>query len=207
MQAISEKSDEQPLKNIPFESLIAEYRPFLLRLARSQLAGTSAEDAVQETLLAAWRGGDKFRGASAIRTWLVGILRFKIIDQIRANRRYCERIEATDIEQEVDEAHFDPLFDDRGRWAVRPAEWYPDVSVEVAQRQLLRLAQACLERLPRNTSRVFLMREYLGFDTQEICRETGFTSVNVRALLYRARMGLRTCLDVKIQAANEEGVG
>ena len=80
MQATLEKSDEQPLENIPFESLIAEYRPFLLRLARSQLAGTSAEDAVQETLLAAWRGGEKFRGASAIRTWLVGILRFKIID-------------------------------------------------------------------------------------------------------------------------------
>jgi RNA polymerase sigma-70 factor, ECF subfamily len=69
-----------------------------------------------------------FRGASAIRRWLLGILRFKIIDQIRANRRCCERIEATDIEQEVDEAQFDPLFDDRGRWADQPAEWYPDVS-------------------------------------------------------------------------------
>jgi RNA polymerase sigma-70 factor (ECF subfamily) len=207
MQATLEKSNEQPLEKIPFESLLAEYRPFLLRMARSQLAGTSAEDAVQETLLAAWSRADKFRGGSAIRTWLVGILRFKIIDQIQANQRYCERIEATDIEQEVDEGQFDPLFDDRGRWAVRPAEWYPDVSVDVAQRQLLRLVQACLERMPRNTSRVFLMREYLGFDTREICRETGLTSVNVRVLLYRARMGLRTCLDVKIQAAKEEGVG
>jgi RNA polymerase sigma-70 factor (ECF subfamily) len=190
-----------------FESQIADHRAFLLRLARSQLASASAEDAVQETLLAAWRGANEFRGASAIRTWLLGILRFKIIDQIRANRRYCERVEATDIEQEVDEAQFDPLFDDRGRWADQPAEWYPDVSVDVAQRQLLRLLQACLERLPPNTSRVFLMREYLGFDTEEVCRETGFTGVNVRALLYRARMGLRSCLDVKIQAEKGEGGG
>jgi RNA polymerase sigma-70 factor, ECF subfamily len=190
-----------------FESQIADQRSFLLRLARSQLGSTSAEDAVQETLLAAWRGGDGFRGASAIRTWLVGILRFKIIDQVRANRRYCVRIEAPDIEQEVDEGQFDPLFDDRGQWAERPAEWYPDVSVDVAQRQLLRLLQACLERLPRNTSRIFLMREYLGFDTQEICRQTGFTSVNVRALLYRARMGLRTCLDVKVRPDKDKGGG
>jgi RNA polymerase sigma-70 factor (ECF subfamily) len=134
-------------------------------------------------------------------------LRFKVIDQIRANRRYGVRIEAPDIEQEVDERQFDPLFDDRDEWADRPAEWYPDVSGEVAQHELLRLLQACLERLPCNTSRVFLMREYLGFDTQEICHDTGFTAVNVRALLYRARMGLRTCLDVKIQAEKEEGDG
>jgi RNA polymerase sigma-70 factor (ECF subfamily) len=189
------------------ETLIADQRPFLLRLARSQLGSTSAEDAVQDTLLAAWRGADEFRGASAIRAWLVAILRFKIIDQVRANRRHCVRIEAPDIEQEVDEGQFDPLFDDRGQWADQPAEWYPDASVDVAQRQLLRLLQACLGRLPRNTSRIFLMREYLGFDTQEICRETGFTSVNVRALLYRARMGLRSCLDVKIRPDGDTGGG
>jgi RNA polymerase sigma-70 factor (ECF subfamily) len=51
------------------------------------------------------------------------------------------------------------------------------------------------------------MREYLGFDTEEVCRETGFTGVNVRALLYRARMGLRSCLDVKLQAEKDQADG
>jgi RNA polymerase sigma-70 factor (ECF subfamily) len=64
----------------------------------------------------------------------------------------------------------------------------------------MRLLQACLDRLPGNTSRVFLMREYLGLDTDEICSHTGFSAGNVRVLLYRARMGLRTCLDLQVSA-------
>ncbi|MDQ3058867.1 MAG: hypothetical protein M3R45_05010 [Pseudomonadota bacterium] len=100
---------------------------------------------------------------------------------------------------------FDGLFDAAGRWETQPQEWYPDVAEHVAHTQLMRLLQACLTRLPANTSRVFLMREYLGLDTPEICEATAFTPGNVRALLYRARMGLRSCLSLKVsQEENDD---
>ena len=48
---------------------------------------TAAEDAVQETMVAAIRGADSFAGGSSVRTWLVGILKHKIIDSIRKSSR------------------------------------------------------------------------------------------------------------------------
>ncbi len=71
------------------EIALAQHRPFLLRLARSQLDDALAEDAVQETLLAAWHGSASFQGLSSLRTWLVAILRYKIIDQIRQRQSPC----------------------------------------------------------------------------------------------------------------------
>jgi RNA polymerase sigma-70 factor (ECF subfamily) len=52
----------------------------------------------------------------------------------------------------------------------------------------------CLERLPSRTARVFMMREHLGFETGEICKELDITPTHCWVLLYRARMALRECL-------------
>lgn len=49
--------------------------------------------------------------------------------------------------------------------------------------------------LSKNTARAFMMREVMGMGTEEICKELGVTSNNCSMLLYRARMGLRACLD------------
>jgi RNA polymerase sigma-70 factor (ECF subfamily) len=185
-----------------FEHALGAHRHFLVRLARSQLDAASAEDAVQETMLAAWRGYERFNGESSLRTWMVAILRFKIIDQIRSHRGIGAVVDSPAEAAEMAEGDgaFDGLFDAHGRWTEQPAEWQPDASESVAQQQMMTLLQVCLDNLPANTSRVFLMREYLGFDTGEICAQAGLNAGNVRILLYRARMRLRTCLDLKINA-------
>lgn len=173
-----------------FRSQVEHERPYLLRYARLQLRDSHlAEDAVQEALLAALAGEAGFAGRSNLRTWLTGILKHKIIDAIRRSAR-----EATQLPNQSDLSEFDPLFDDRGHWSDRPAAWGdPDSALQ--QKQFLAALESCLEALPEKSAQAFLMREHMGLETAEICKELGVTPTHCWVLLYRARMALRLCLD------------
>ena len=173
-----------------FRKRLEELRPYLMRYASLQLRdATSAEDAVQEALLAALTGEASFAGRANLRTWVTGILKHKIVDIIRRQAR--EPALPEEAEEDLDE--FDGLFTRNGHWAERPAGWAdPDGALE--QQQFWRALEMCLERLPERTARVFLMREHLGQETAEICKELGITPTHCWVLLYRARMTLRECL-------------
>ncbi|MGQ0657774.1 MAG: sigma-70 family RNA polymerase sigma factor [Chromatiales bacterium] len=167
-------------------------RPTLYKLALLQLRDhDAAEDAVQETLLAAIEGFAEFRGRSSVKTWLLAILRFKIIDSLRARAMGALSRSA---EAEADLGDFDALFDEDGNWAEPKSCWRgPEEDYEEVE--FFRVLETCMERLPENTARVFMMREFLELDTSEICERACVTPGNARALLYRARMSLRQCLD------------
>src|SRR5687768_15079156 len=101
-----------------FRSRVEAERPYLLRYATLQLRdAAAAEDAVQETLLAALAGEANFAGRSNLRTWLTGILKHKIVDSIRRQAR--ER-PAADLESGDETGEFDSLFDRRGHWQEEP---------------------------------------------------------------------------------------
>jgi RNA polymerase sigma-70 factor (TIGR02943 family) len=173
-------------------------RPDLLRFARLQLRDAgAAEDAVQETLLATLTGSHSFESRSSYKTWLISILRNKIIDIIRDQGREVPASSLADDEA-GDEQLADTLFDRRGHWQAeaRPARWAdPEASFE--QKQFWAVFEACLDRLPAKAARVFMMREFLGLETEEICKETGMSTSNCWVVLHRARQGLRTCLDTR----------
>jgi RNA polymerase sigma-70 factor (ECF subfamily) len=170
-------------------------RPDLLRFARLQLRDAgAAEDAVQETLLAALAGGKSFEQRSSYKTWLISILRNKIIDIIRSQGREAPLSSLAD-DDEAEDAKIDALFEANGHWRkdVRPARWSdPEASLE--QQQFWRVFEACLDHLPEKTARVFMMREILGLDTEEICKEAGISTSNCWVVLHRARLALRACL-------------
>lgn len=151
----------------------------------------AAEDAVQEALLAALAGEAGFAGRANLRTWLTGILKHKIVDAIRRQSR--ER-PAADLGGEGGEDEFDALFDRRGHWQVEVAAWEQPES-SLGQKQLLAALEACLKALPERTARVFMMREHLGLETSEICKELGITPTHCWVMLHRARMALRLCLE------------
>ena len=118
-----------------------------------------------------------------------GILKHKIIDAIRRLAR-----DAGPARAEVDTAEFDALFVDNGHWADPPAAWTdPDASLE--QKRFFAALETCLDRLPRKTAQAFMMREHLGLETAEICKELAITATHCWVLLYRARMALRECLE------------
>ena len=168
-----------------FRSRVERERPYLVRYASLQLRDShAAEDAVQETLLAALAGQAGFGQRASLRTWLTGILKHKIIDVIRRASREAPA---------ASEDEFEALFDERGHWVEMPEAWpNPDTSLD--QKQFFAALELCLKRLPEKTAQTFMMREHLGLETDEICKELGITSTHCWVLLYRARMALRECL-------------
>jgi RNA polymerase sigma-70 factor (ECF subfamily) len=149
----------------------------------------AAEDAVQETLLAALAAESSFAGRSNLRTWLTGILKHKIVDTIRRTSR--ERpLDGVDGEATVED--LEALFDETGHWREPPQAW-PEQALH--DKQFLAALERCLQMLPARTGQVFLMREHLGYETSDICKELGITSTHCWVLLYRARVALRDCLE------------
>jgi RNA polymerase sigma-70 factor (ECF subfamily) len=168
---------------------IESLRAYLLRYAALQLRNPEqAEDAVQETLVAALAAEASFAGRSNLRTWLTGILKHKIVDAIRRSSR--ERtFESLDGEAGIED--LEARFDQSGHWREAPQAW-PEQAL--TDKQFLQALDKCLAMLPARTGQVFLMREHLGFETADICKELGITATHCWVLLYRARMALRECL-------------
>lgn len=180
------------------ERSLRDEHAFLVRLAHAQLRNVQeAADVVQDTALAAWQTVDRFEGRSSIRTWLVGILRYKILDALRERKRHIH-FDYDEVAQELKTLDADLLFDREGRWSEDPKAWWSmehNPSETLQQNQMLRLLQQCLDKLPEKTTHVFLMREYLGFENSEIAQRTGMQAGNIRVILMRARLALRTCLE------------
>ncbi|MGH8798824.1 MAG: sigma-70 family RNA polymerase sigma factor [Casimicrobiaceae bacterium] len=175
-----------------FAAQIHVHRAYLLRVAMLQLRNReTAEDVVQDTLVAALQGAAGFSGRSSVKTWLTGILKHKIVDVIRRRARE-PAFAALNEECQIDD--FDALFDESGHWENPPAEW-GNPEGDLSRRQFFDIVQFCLDKLPPNTARVFMMREVLELDGDEICKELTITSTNLWVILYRARMALRQCLE------------
>jgi RNA polymerase sigma-70 factor (ECF subfamily) len=175
-----------------FRTRVEGERAYLLRYATLQLRdAAAAEDAVQETLLAALAGEASFGGRSNLRTWLTGILKHKIVDAVRRMSRET----ALGGGGEEGSAEFDALFDERGHWLEMPSAW-PDPDASLTQKQFFAILEDCLAKLPAKTSQAFMMREHLGFETPEICKELAVTPTHCWVLLHRARLALRMCLDM-----------
>jgi RNA polymerase sigma-70 factor (TIGR02943 family) len=174
-----------------FRTEVEGQRSYLLRYARLQLRDAhAAEDAVQETLLAALAGEKGFGGRSNLRTWLTGILKHKIVDAIR--RTGSETAREVPLPEGDD---LDSLFDQSGHWISPPQAWRePDASLE--SQQFYAALEECLGRLPAKTARAFMMREHLGLETMEICKELTVTPTHCWVLLHRARLALRECLQM-----------
>lgn len=177
-------------------AFIAQVREDMMRFARLQLgADDEAEDAVQEALAGALRNAASFRGEAALKTWMIAILKNKVADILRQRQR--RPINASQIPSQDQEGVLPAVFDQKGMWrdAARPARW-EDPEADLHSSQFLAIFDACLNRLPPQQGRVFMMREVVELETQEICTELGLSISNVHVILHRARLALRACLQL-----------
>lgn len=177
-----------------FEQQLLAHRGYLMRFARLQLRNDAwAEDAVSETVLAALARPQAFANRSQLKTWLVGILKHKIVDALRHHSR-----QVTVGSGDDDEAG-DPLelmaFRGDGHFTETPADW-GDPEQDLRQRQFMAVLETCTEKLPPVQARLFLMREWLEMSSDEICKELGLTATNLYVQLHRARLRLRECLEL-----------
>lgn len=183
------------MKTTEFAQELERHRGYLYRVAHLQLRDRdAAEDVVQDTLLAALSGSG-FSGKSSVRTWLTGILKHKIVDAIRRKQRDAVPIASLapqGSELELDDV--DALFREDGTWDTPPAAW-GDPEEALNRREFFDILDFCLEKLPAATARVFMMREVLELESDEICKELAITANNLWVILYRARVALRMCLE------------
>lgn len=168
------------------QSVVRQHLPILLRAARrSGLPIDRAEDAVQETMLTFLKRAPEFDGRARVRTWLFGILLKKIARGFESTRR-------AGAEEDIDQV-VEARFTADGRWARPPRG--PDAG---ADRERVRAWLAeCLEDLPDRRRLAFLLRDVEEMPTDEVCAVLDVTPNNLGVLLFRARNGLRECLEGK----------
>ena len=176
-------------------AFLTDLRRQMVKFATLQLSnGQHAEDAVQEALMGALKNAKSFGGRAALKTWVFAILKNKIADVLRQKQRM---VEASSLLHEDEEGEdFSELFDRKGFWQSdeKPATWgNPQASLH--QNQFWKVFELCLEALPGNQARVFMMKEFVELDSGEICNTVGITTSNLNVMLHRSRLRLRECLE------------
>lgn len=167
----------------------------MVKFASLQLSDSHlAEDSVQEALIGAMKNAQKFAGRSAFKTWVFAILKNKIADTLRQRQRMVEASQLLHADEE--DENFQELFDRKGFWQPdeRPQEWaHPETAIKNAD--FWRIFETCLDHLPGQQGRVFMMREFIELETSEICSALNLSVSNVNVMLHRARLRLRECLE------------
>lgn len=177
---------------------VDEHGDHLFRYAIVRLRDESlAEDVVQETLLSAIQSLGSYAGKSTERTWLVGILKHKIIDHFRRRSR-----EVPLDPSDTDLSEFDPLFErddefvDHWHDSLSPRIWRRSPDEALQENEFFNVLHACLGKLPERVANVFSLREMNGLDTDEICEILSVSQSNFWVMMHRARMALRRCIEL-----------
>jgi RNA polymerase sigma-70 factor (ECF subfamily) len=153
----------------------------------------SASEVVQETFLEALKGRSKFLGRSSERTWLVGILKHKIIDHFRRQARRERGVGG----EEPSGPEIGEFFDERGAWKVAVDRWAELPGRAVERAEFWDVFRACLAELPPSYAEAFTLSELEGLPGPEVCKILEITPTNLWARLHRARLLLRRSLEAK----------
>lgn len=150
-----------------------------------------AQDIVQETFLAGLKSMVNFKGEASERTWLISILKRKIID-------YYRKINSNKGKAEV-RIIYNSDTDSEGNWLEeRVADPFDKTAEDQIENQELGDAiYDCLSKLPKKQADVFKMKNILGYDTETICNELNITASNLWVIIHRARTALADCMEEK----------
>lgn len=148
-----------------------------------------SKDLIQETFFAALKSAQNFEGKSTERTWLISILKRKIID-------YYRKINSKKGQAEV-RMNFYDQGENEGSWIEErvPQSWQNGVEKKIENAELNDQLEYCINQLPEKYGMVFRMKTIQEFETEEICKELDFTPSNLWVIIHRARNQLRKCLE------------
>ncbi len=182
---------DRPDSSPPPDQWVDLFGNYMYRFALSRIAEPeTAQDLVQEALVAAIQSYGRFQGKSSVKTWLIAILKRKIVDHYR---RRSNRQATDDVESLANS--MDKVFNDTGHWRVRPNEWVTNPSSAYEQHEFMDVLYQCLSNIPQRLAEIFMLREFDEMSTAEICKQLSISESNSWVMLYRARMHLRSCLE------------
>lgn len=188
---MSQTPENYSQKTLNPENWVDQYGDYLYCFALGRLCNPEeAENVVQETFLAALKAQTSFSGKSNERTWLIGILKHKIIDYLR---RYYREKSIGDISN--NEEIVNQFYHDNGRLKKSPSGWLPDPVELLEKKEFWNVFKNCQEKLPRAIRDAFTLKEIEQMKSKEICETLNITQSNYWVLLHRARFLLRQCLE------------
>lgn len=176
----------------PYSAEFEALRPKLLSFTLLQVSDKGhAEDLVQEAMLAAIESLSRYSGKAQFDTWVYSILRHKLIDHIRKEKRGRQLFISDD-----ETSGLDGMFNAKEHWNAdaMPAHWQNPEDLHMRS-HFWEIFDLCLLHLPSNTARVFALRELMELETEEICDCLGISEQNCWTILHRARLKLRGCLE------------
>jgi len=169
---------------------IDNYADYLYNYTISRVNNNDlAKDLVQETFFAGLKSANNFQGKATERTWLVSILKRKIIDHYR-------KINSKKGQAEVRMNFYDDG-ENEGNWLEErvPQSWDNASEKNIENEELKNQLEACIDKLPEKYALVFRMKTVQEFETEEICKELDITSSNLWVIIHRARTQLRKCME------------
>jgi len=146
-----------------------------------------AKDLVQETFLSGLKALKNFKGQSSERTWLVSILKHKIIDHYRKSNSAKGKAE---IRMSYGDSETE------GDWLEnRVADAFErNMEDNMENEELADAIEDCLGKLPEKQAKIFRMKTLLNYETEVICNVLGITSSNLWVIIHRARTSMMHCL-------------
>lgn len=179
---------------------VERYGDYLFNFAIVRVNDTEkAEDLVQETFLSGLKAKDNFQGKSTERTWLISILKRKIIDTYR--KQYSSKESSmSEYEHDISDGDFyrseGPF---KGHWleGKGPHSYSLLPEGEIEQVELAEIIQYCISNLPANLASAFVMKMIDEAESGEVCQELGITPSNLWVMLHRARLKMRQCIEGK----------
>jgi RNA polymerase sigma-70 factor (ECF subfamily) len=178
------------------ERWVEEHGDYLFKYALVRMRDAArAEDLVQETFLAALKGGKQFAGRSAEKTWLVGIMKNKIADYFRKASRETSFSDLAFYEDQERSSFEEGV---TGSWLheLAPVDWTPNPGASLDNEAFWMTFRECAGKLPKNINTAFCLREIDEIESREICRMLNISENNLWVMLHRARMALRRCLEI-----------
>ncbi|APX99386.1 sigma-70 family RNA polymerase sigma factor [Lacinutrix venerupis] len=169
---------------------ITLYSDYLFNYTVSRVSDRDmAQDLVSETFLAGLKSMKNFKGEASERTWLISILKRKIID-------YYRKINSNKGKAEVRMTYNNDT-ETEGDWLQeRVADPFDKTAEDSIENTELGVAiNNCLEKLPTKQAQVFEMKTILNYDTEAICNELNITASNLWVIIHRARTAMAGCLE------------
>lgn len=172
------------------EIWVDQYADYLFNYAVSRVSDAEiAKDLVQETFFAGLKSAKNYKGDAAERTWLIAILKRKVIDHYR-------KINSNKGKAEV-RMTYNTSTETEGDWLEEQVADPQSIleNSDIENEELGMAIQECISKLPKKQSLVFTMKTVQGMSTEDICNELDINPSNLWVMIHRARTTLMECLN------------
>lgn len=176
-------------QKMEIEKWVDEYGDALYAFALSRISDSEiAKDLVQDTFVAALKNFENFEQRSSVKTWLISILKRKIIDHYRL----------VDSRKTIAMSHYFRESGRVGHWNENsaPKGIISETVEKIENSELEKTIQDCIENLPEKWKGIVIDKLIEEKDSDEVCKEYEITSSNFWVIIHRAKLQLRACLEI-----------